>query len=359
MYLIFKLLSSLISLILPRRTIRLIKLSAIGALAALIVGAVGAAVATIWLLRRQQRKQPRIADLQRNLASRQAETVRLREQVDSLQREIRATTTSRSTSELAPTAMRTTAPITLEEPAPAPNEPLETELLDDMLRTDAEPVVEAEVLDEYDALARTSAAAAAEQAETELLDAQLANDSAWLAEAEALDENAEAASAPPPLAANLGEAGLLDQPLASSGVTRCPQDLEQVKGISQVYEQRLYETGIGTFWQLANSPPETLASILDVRQLHGVALERIIDDAARLAKETNSVGLVWQGAPPDDLERIEGIGETFERRLYEAGICTFAALAASSIDDLARICRAPSWSQPDYAHWIEQARAFI
>lgn len=219
MYLLFKLASSLIAFIVPRRTIRIIKLSAIGTVAALVVGAVAATAATLWILRRKKDNQPRIEDLQRSLASRQAEIVRLREQVNSLQRDLQAASASRPGFEPAPVAGRTVAPITLDESTPPSEEQLETELLDEMLSADSQPVVEAEVLDEYDALAHASAAAAAEQAETEVLDEQLANDSAWLPEAEVLEENAEATSAPPPLPANLGEADLYDQPDAGEVAT--------------------------------------------------------------------------------------------------------------------------------------------
>jgi diacylglycerol O-acyltransferase len=59
----------------------------------------------------------------------------------------------------------------------------------------------------------------------------------------------------------------------------------------------------------------------------------------------------------DDLTRLAGIGPAFAARLAAGGIDTFAALAASTPDALATIIQAPDWRRPDYASWVEQARA--
>jgi len=75
----------------------------------------------------------------------------------------------------------------------------------------------------------------------------------------------------------------------------------------------------------------------------------------RLAAETNSMGRGWSGAPPDDFEALGGIGEIYERRLYDAGICTFEALAATTPERLAEICQAPALRGADYAAWIAHA----
>jgi len=75
----------------------------------------------------------------------------------------------------------------------------------------------------------------------------------------------------------------------------------------------------------------------------------------RLAVESNSLGRAWDGSPPDDFDGLPGIGEVYERRLYEAGICTYAALAAATPERLAEICKAPPMRTPDYAAWIATA----
>ncbi|MCS6848494.1 MAG: helix-hairpin-helix domain-containing protein [Anaerolineae bacterium] len=140
--------------------------------------------------------------------------------------------------------------------------------------------------------------------------------------------------------------------------SECPQDLAMTKGIGSVFEQRLYAAGIGTFWELANLSDDDFKRILELddRQLLRVDFDAIRTDARRLAVETNSVGRVWQGNEPDDFEPIEGIGSVYERRLYEAGICTYEALANTPIERLMEICPPTKLRKPNYADWIAQAR---
>ncbi len=139
----------------------------------------------------------------------------------------------------------------------------------------------------------------------------------------------------------------------------CPQDLSRVAGIGASYEKKLYEAGIGAYWQLSILTHEELSYILDVQEFQQVDLAGIKEDALRLAQETGTVERTWDGTPPDDLELVEGIGDTYEGRLYDAGICTYAALAATTPERLAEICKAPEFARPDYASWIAQAAGFV
>ncbi len=138
-------------------------------------------------------------------------------------------------------------------------------------------------------------------------------------------------------------------------VVPCPQDLSAVPGIGPVLEERLYAAGIGSYWELAETPTDQLASTLQADSLPGVDLEAIKTEAMRLAVESNSLGRAWDGTPPDDFEALPGIGEIYERRLYEAGVCTFEALAATTPERLAEICKAPPMRTPDYAAWVTTA----
>jgi predicted flap endonuclease-1-like 5' DNA nuclease/uncharacterized membrane-anchored protein YhcB (DUF1043 family) len=139
----------------------------------------------------------------------------------------------------------------------------------------------------------------------------------------------------------------------------CPQDLALVDGIGTIYEEKLFDAGIGSFWELAGIPDEELIQILDIKRFQDVDLAAIKADAMRLANETNSAGRVWDGTPPDDFEILEGIGQIYERRLYSAGICSYSALAAATPERLAEICKAPAFHRPDYAFWIAQARQMV
>ncbi len=88
--------------------------------------------------------------------------------------------------------------------------------------------------------------------------------------------------------------------------------------------------------------------------------------ASRLLRPTPQVrGLMGEGprpaarlagrpAPDDDLEIVVGIGPVFARRLREAGVRSFAELAATDSERLLEIVRAtPGLADPD--SWREQA----
>ena len=105
---------------------------------------------------------------------------------------------------------------------------------------------------------------------------------------------------------------------------------------------------------MAELPGDELATLLNVRP-GSIDIVAIQAEAMRLAVAGNSLGRAWDGTPPDDFEEVGGIGEIYERRLYEAGICTFAALAATSPERLAEVCQAPHLRGADYAAWIAHA----
>jgi len=138
-------------------------------------------------------------------------------------------------------------------------------------------------------------------------------------------------------------------------IVPCPQDLSAVSGIGPVYEERLYAAGIGTYWSLAELPAEELARILELKSFQDVDMAAISTAAMNMAAETNSLGRGWDGSSPDDFDGLPEIGEVYERRLYEAGICTYEAMAAATPERLAEICKAPPMRIPNYAAWIATA----
>lgn len=60
----------------------------------------------------------------------------------------------------------------------------------------------------------------------------------------------------------------------------------------------------------------------------------------------------------DRLQDINGIGQVYAKRLNEAGIRTFADLAASTPQKLAEILKPQEWQTLDFDAWIRQARSF-
>ena len=140
-------------------------------------------------------------------------------------------------------------------------------------------------------------------------------------------------------------------------VTECPQKLARIKGIGRVYEEKLYQAGVGSFWQIVEATDDFLAQVFDIKDFQAVDLDAIRQFAMEWAEKTNTKGWRWSGRKPDDLENLPGIGKTYEGRLYDAGVCTWAALAALSPEELAAILKAPEWNQPDYAAWIAYAKA--
>jgi predicted flap endonuclease-1-like 5' DNA nuclease len=139
-------------------------------------------------------------------------------------------------------------------------------------------------------------------------------------------------------------------------VVSCPQDLDPIEGIGTVFEQRLYAAGIGSYWEVAQLTDEQLTEILGETHFKNANPAEIRASAMRLAVETNTVNRVWNGTEPDDFEVFEGIGVIYERRLYNAGYCTYEALAAATIEALIAACQPPKGQSPDFAGWIATAQ---
>ena len=78
--------------------------------------------------------------------------------------------------------------------------------------------------------------------------------------------------------------------------------------------------------------------------------------AAEAAPETAAAPADLQAAP-DDLTRIEGIGPKISLLLQEAGLQTFAQLAAASPEEIAAILEAagPRYKLADPTSWPDQA----
>jgi predicted flap endonuclease-1-like 5' DNA nuclease len=133
-----------------------------------------------------------------------------------------------------------------------------------------------------------------------------------------------------------------------------PDPLSKVRGIGIVYERRLYEAGIFTWHQLAQTDVESLRAAARAHSTSDPAAWR--EEAQRLAVENNRVGAVYTGPLPDHFTYIDGLNAHHEQELYQAGILTYAQLAALPPKALARILPdAAEGEEIDFQLWIEQA----
>ncbi len=133
-----------------------------------------------------------------------------------------------------------------------------------------------------------------------------------------------------------------------------PDDLSRIKGIGEVYKIRLYQAGIYTWHQIAQSDVDTLRAATNAYPSSNV--DEWLEQAQQLAQKNGRQDAVYDGSPPDDLTKIIGIGPVGARTLYRAGVCTFEQLAGalpSELHDLFPI--AIAGDEPNFQHWITQA----
>jgi hypothetical protein len=102
------------------------------------------------------------------------------------------------------------------------------------------------------------------------------------------------------------------------------------------------------------SLPDALKTIFLTNNMNeGAEIELLGCRVPALAGAPPIMAPVGMAAPVrDDLSLVRGIGPVYRQRLYDAGIETFAALAAASVEQLEEITRAHG---ADIASWIEQA----
>jgi predicted flap endonuclease-1-like 5' DNA nuclease len=64
----------------------------------------------------------------------------------------------------------------------------------------------------------------------------------------------------------------------------------------------------------------------------------------------------YQRTHPDDMTVVKGIGPVYQWKLRDAGVNTYAQLAAADPDQLRRMLDIKDWQRADVESWIEQAR---
>lgn len=145
-----------------------------------------------------------------------------------------------------------------------------------------------------------------------------------------------------------------DKPELTQRSKEYPDDLSKIKGIGDVYKQRLYRAGFYTWKQIAETDSDTLRRATsaypssNVEEWHG--------QAERLMKKFAREEAVYHGPIPDDMTKILGIGPVGAAVLYRAGICTYEQLASIPIIDLQTLFPiAVAGDQPDFNLWVARA----
>lgn len=132
-----------------------------------------------------------------------------------------------------------------------------------------------------------------------------------------------------------------------------PDDLALIKGVGEAYKRRLYNAGIYTWRQVAESDIETLRRI--TRAKPNANIGGWPQQAQDLAEKYQRWETTFQG-PLDDFTRIDGIGAITADILYKANLCTYEQVASASPEDLAKIVPAPTvGDEIDFAGWINAA----
>ncbi len=337
-----------------------------------------------------QEKEQALADTQTQLVALQASVDDLTAQVDALRGQVSSLEAELTGAQMAKAELETTLAQRTAELTELTTqlESIQAELAPFMGQAEAEEAVEGEIeptrgaalihmgaitagvaaatsaMRDKDQLldeARMQAAALAEQlqrqgAELAALETRLAETTALLDAAPAVAEVTQWLAELPPAKRVAANAAIREGALPYK--TPRPQKLAEIVGIGKVFEQRLYDAGMGTFWEVSQIDDEYAQTALDITdwQMMRLDLDEVRRDALRLAQETNTVGAIWEKLEVDDFEVIEGIGPVFERRLYEAGLHRYADLANATVEQLDAICRAPKLRTPDYAAWIAQAQ---
>lgn len=114
-----------------------------------------------------------------------------------------------------------------------------------------------------------------------------------------------------------------------------PDDLTQINGIGEVYQRRLYQNGIFTWYQVAETPVAKLWEVTEA--IKAAHVEDWPPQARRFAEEAGRMGVRYSGPMPDKLTDLPGVGPGVQLALRQHGIVTYHQLASSSVEKLQTI----------------------
>lgn len=122
--------------------------------------------------------------------------------------------------------------------------------------------------------------------------------------------------------------------------------LIDIDGIGPVYQNKLYDAGVVSFDQVAAMHPDRLRSLVAPNAVMELDTKSWIEQARALA-----------GLPVrDPLIDINGIGPVYEQRLLNAGVTSFAQLAAMAPAEIRAIIKPEAWQNVEIEAWIAEAR---
>ena len=120
--------------------------------------------------------------------------------------------------------------------------------------------------------------------------------------------------------------------------------LEKINGVGPVFAKRLNEAGIYTFAELAGQIPNRIREIISPEEWQKVEPEKWVAEARRIV-----------GLKVDALEKINGVGPVFAKRLNGEGVYTFAELAKLTPDRVREIISPEDWQKIEPDKWVAEA----
>ncbi|MEM7128535.1 MAG: helix-hairpin-helix domain-containing protein [Chloroflexota bacterium] len=155
-----------------------------------------------------------------------------------------------------------------------------------------------------------------------------------------------------------------------AGQRRGYNRLQDIEGIGATYQQRLFDAGFYTYYDVANATIDELRQAIEVEgESTKVDLTNWIHQAYDIVGGTFITGrggrlgagghaadyAVTTTDQRDRLSDILGVGAVYQRRMYEAEIFTFEQVAATDVERLHEICRIQAWQDVDLEDWKAQA----
>jgi predicted flap endonuclease-1-like 5' DNA nuclease len=113
--------------------------------------------------------------------------------------------------------------------------------------------------------------------------------------------------------------------------------------------------------QAAAAIPDTSAKDAEIARLKlelEACREKREDLEEELAAFSARTPVVEGGTAKDPLIDIDGIGPVFEKKLWDAGVLTFAQLASTSEERIREIIQPKNWQKIEADKWIAEAAAF-